>query len=132
MRYSQWIGEHSWSALCALTLLALSLATPAHAGDTLNGIKAREELRCGVSEGIAGFSEQDKTGRWIGLDADFCRAVAVAVLGDAEKVEFVPLKSSPRFPALQAGRIDLLVRNTSWTIGARGDAQCPVPGHSVF
>lgn len=103
-------------ARTALTLFTLLGFTAAHAGDVLDGIRARDELRCGVSEGIAGFSEQDKTGRWVGLDADFCRAVAVAVLGDAGKASFVPLKSSTRFPALQAGRIDLLVRNTTWTL----------------
>lgn len=97
-------------------LVTLSPLTPTQAGDILDGIKARGELRCGISEGIAGFSEQDKTGRWVGLDADFCRAVAVAVLGDGEKVSFVPLKSSKRFPALQARRIELLVRSTTWTL----------------
>ena len=98
-----------------LFLLAWLLAPAAQAGEAISAIKARGELRCGVSEGIAGFSERDQTGRWTGLDADFCRAVAAAVLGDAGKVSFVPLKSSTRFPALQAGRIDLLVRNTTWT-----------------
>ena len=86
------------------------------AGEVLAGIKARGLLRCGVSEGIQGFSQQDATGRWRGLDADFCRAVAAAVLGDGERVEFVPLKSSTRFPALQAKRIDLLARNTTWNL----------------
>ncbi|MBI5040594.1 MAG: amino acid ABC transporter substrate-binding protein [Gammaproteobacteria bacterium] len=115
-----------------LAALALSFATFAHAGDILNGIKARGELRCGVSEGIAGFSVQDKNGRWTGLDADFCRAVAVAVLGDAEKVEFVPLKSSKRFPALQAGRIDLLVRNTTWTLAREGSFNVQFPAILYF
>lgn len=94
---------------------ALLLLAPAQAGEVLQGIKARGWLRCGVSEGIAGFSEQDASGRWQGMDADFCRAVAAAVLGDPEKVRFVPLKSSTRFPALQANAIDLLVRNTTWS-----------------
>jgi general L-amino acid transport system substrate-binding protein len=98
-----------------LAMLALSLTISAQAGEVIAGIKARGVMRCGVSEGIAGFSQRDETGRWIGLDADFCRAVAAAVLGDAEKVSFTPLKSSTRFPALQAGRIDLLARNTTWT-----------------
>ena len=132
MKYSQRISEHRWPALCALALLALSLTTPAHAGDTLNGIKARGELRCGVSEGIAGFSEQDKSGRWMGLDADFCRAVAVAALGDAEKVEFVPLKASSRFPALQARRIDLLVRNTTWTLTREATLNVQFPAILYF
>lgn len=98
-----------------LVVLGVWTAGPAGAGEVLEGIKARGELRCGVSEGIAGFSERDAAGVWRGLDADFCRAVAAAVLGDAGKVVFVPLKSSTRFPALQARRIDLLVRNTTWT-----------------
>lgn len=101
-----------WLLLAMFTLLS---PAPALAGDVLGEIKARGTLRCGVSEGIAGFSSQDETGRWLGLDADFCRAVAASVLGDAQKVEFIPLKASARFPALQAGRIDLLARNTSWT-----------------
>ena len=115
-----------------LSACALFVACTAHAGDTLNGIKARGELRCGVSEGIAGFSEQDKSGRWIGLDADFCRAVAAAALGDAEKVEFVPLKASTRFPALQAGRIDLLVRNTTWTLAREASLNVQFPAILYF
>lgn len=108
------------------------LTVSAQAGDTLNGIKARGELRCGISEGIAGFSEQDQTGRWTGLDADFCRAVAAAVIGDAGKVEFVPLKSSARFPALQAGRIDLLVRNTTWTLAREASFNVQFPAILYF
>lgn len=89
----------------------------AQAGETLSAVQSRGQLRCGVSEGIEGFSIKDASGRWRGLDADFCRAVAAAVLGNPEKVEFVPLKASNRFPALQAKRVDLLVRNTTWTLG---------------
>jgi general L-amino acid transport system substrate-binding protein len=98
-----------------VTAVALSLLPSVHAGNVIAGIKARGALRCGVSEGIPGFSERAASGRWTGLDVDFCRAVAAAVFGDAEKTEFVPLKASARFPALQSGRIDLLTRNTSWT-----------------
>ena len=100
----------------AAFLLAAGTAFAAHAGPTLDGVKARGYLRCGVSEGIAGFSEKDAAGRWNGFDADFCRAVAAAALGDPEKVRFVPLKASTRFPALQARTIDLLARNTTWTL----------------
>lgn len=102
-------------ALFALTIAA-TLSSCLSAGEILDTIRNRDRLRCGVSEGIAGFSEQDAKGRWQGLDADFCRAVAAATLGDPNKVEFVPLKASTRFPALQARRIDMLVRNTSWTL----------------
>ena len=97
-------------------LLAAAMVFPAHAGATADGVKARGRLRCGVSEGIVGFSAKDASGRWVGLDADFCRAVAAAVLGDPEKVEFRPLKASERFPALNAGAVDLLARNTTWTM----------------
>jgi len=92
----------------------------AAAGDTFAQVKARGTLRCGVSDGIAGFSEKDAKGRWSGLDADFCRAVAAAALGDAGKVTFVPLRASARFPALLGGTIDLLARNTTWTLVREG------------
>lgn len=95
--------------------LSLSFCSLAKAGALLEAVKKRDLLRCGVSEGIPGFSEQDAKGDWRGLDADFCRAVAAAVLGDAAKVEFIPLKASTRFPALQSRAIDLLVRNTTWS-----------------
>lgn len=103
--------------LIILALFAGLMPVPfAMSGETLDVVKARGNLRCGVSDGIAGFSEKNASGRWIGLDADFCRAVAAAVLGSPEMVTFVPLKSSARFPALLAGKIDLLVRNTTWTL----------------
>jgi general L-amino acid transport system substrate-binding protein len=85
-------------------------------------------LRCGVSEGITGFSERDASGRWTGLDVDFCRAVAAAVLGDPGKTAFVPLKASARFPALQANMIDLLLRNTTWTLGREAGLKLSFPG----
>ncbi|HSC93769.1 MAG TPA: transporter substrate-binding domain-containing protein, partial [Burkholderiales bacterium] len=97
-------------------LLAAAMAFPAQAGETADGVKARGRLRCGVSEGVVGFSGKDASGRWVGLDADFCRAVAAAVLGDPQKVEFRPLKASERFPALNARAVDLLARNTTWTM----------------
>jgi len=103
--------------LPASALLAVACGSAqAAAGETLAQVKSRGTLRCGVSEGIAGFSLKDAAGRWTGLDADFCRAVAAAALGDASKVTFVPLRASERFPALQARTIDLLVRNTTWTM----------------
>ena len=99
-------------------LLAAACGTAyAAEGETLALVKSRGVLRCGVSEGIVGFSTRDKSGRWTGLDADFCRAVAAAALGDAEKVQFVPLSAAARFPALLSRDIELLVRNTTWTLG---------------
>lgn len=101
--------------LAVASAVALPFFT-AHAGADLNAVKARGVLRCGVSGEVPGFSEIDASGRWQGMDVDFCRALAAAVLGDAEKVKFVPLKASKRFPALQSKTIDLLVRNTTWTL----------------
>src|SRR5262245_36638071 len=103
--------------VAALVGLACAwIASPTWAAATLTEVRARGTLRCGVSEGIVGFSAQDASGRWTGLDADFCRAVAAAALGGADKVSFVALRASARFPALQLGNIDLLVRNTTWTL----------------
>jgi len=80
-------------------------------------VQSRQMLRCGVSDGRRGFSYQDGSGSWSGMDVDFCRAVAAAVLGDAEKVKYFPLLTTARFLALRSNEIDLLARNTTWTIG---------------
>jgi general L-amino acid transport system substrate-binding protein len=95
---------------------ALALALPAHAGKTLDAVKQRGQLVCGVNTSAPGFSAADSQGRWTGLDVDFCRAVAAAVLNDANKVKFVPLNSQQRFASLQAGEIDVLARNSTWTL----------------
>jgi general L-amino acid transport system substrate-binding protein len=87
----------------------------AHAG-TVDTVRERGVLNCGVSQGLAGFSSLNDKGEWTGLDVDFCRAVAAAVLGDAARVNFVPLSSKQRFTALQTGEIDLLSRNSTWTL----------------
>ena len=101
-----------------LVLFALTLpATPGWGGDILARVRSRQLLFCGVSEGLPGFSQKDPQGRWQGIDADFCRAVAAAALGDPEKVRFVPLTAFQRVTALQSGQIDLLSRNTTWTLG---------------
>lgn len=104
-------------ALRAVAATALTLSAQlAHAGKTLDGVKQRGVLQCGVGTGVAGFSAPDTKGRWSGLDVDVCRAVAAAVLGDPEKIRFVPLNAQQRFAALQSGQIDVLSRNTSWTL----------------
>ncbi|MFL5458361.1 MAG: amino acid ABC transporter substrate-binding protein [Myxococcales bacterium] len=102
-------------------LLATALATTfapaaARAGKTLDGVKSRGQVVCGVNTSAPGFSATDSQGRWQGLDVDLCRAVAAAVVGDAGKVRFVPLNSQQRFAALQAGEIDILSRNTTWSL----------------
>src|SRR5262245_49005085 len=100
-----------------IVLLALGLLpSAAQVGDTFAKVRAAGVVRCGVSQDVSGFSQKDAQGRWMGLEVDFCRAVAAAALGDAEKVDFVPLRASARFLALKSGEIDLLVRNTTWTL----------------
>lgn len=100
----------------ATAALALLLAAPAQAGKTLDAIKDRGQVVCGVNTGLAGFSAADSNGKWSGLDVDVCRAVAAAVLGDGEKVKYVPLNAQQRFTALQSGEIDILSRNTTFTL----------------
>jgi general L-amino acid transport system substrate-binding protein len=95
--------------------LAAGLALGVNAG-TLDEVKSRGELKCGVSTGLAGFSQKDEEGKWSGIDVDACRAVAAAVLGDADKVSYKPLTAKERFTALQSGEIDMLSRNTTWTL----------------
>jgi general L-amino acid transport system substrate-binding protein len=116
-------------AFCAAMLVLTLAALPgAEAGEVLNGVKARGQLRCGVSEDIPGFSEQDAGGAWRGLDVDFCRAVAAAVLGAPDKVEFIPLRTSARFPALQTRRVDLLLGSTTWTLTREAVLKVQFPG----
>lgn len=92
------------------------LAAPAAAA-TLDAVKERGRLLCGVNTGLSGFSAPDADGTWSGFDVDFCKAVAAAVLGDADKVEYVALTTEDRFEALKVGKIDLLSRNSTWTMG---------------
>jgi general L-amino acid transport system substrate-binding protein len=101
-------------------ILALAVAagfsTQAASAQTLKTVKDRGTLSCGVGQGLPGFSSPDDNGNWTGLDVDVCRAVAAAILNDATKVKFVPLSAKDRFTALQSGEIDVLSRNTTWTL----------------
>ncbi|MGE0746728.1 MAG: transporter substrate-binding domain-containing protein, partial [Rhodospirillales bacterium] len=92
--------------ILAAGLAAAVAALPAMAGETLDKVKARGHLQCGVSEGLPGFSNPDDKGNWRGIDVDYCRAVAAAVFGDASKVRFTPLSAKQRFEVLRAGDID--------------------------
>jgi general L-amino acid transport system substrate-binding protein len=103
--------------LGALVLLASVGAARVNAGETLEQVKAKGQLRCGVSHHIAGFSTRDADGRWSGMDVDFCRAVAAAVTGDPENVHVEPLTAAQRFPALLGKSIDLLSADATWTLG---------------
>jgi general L-amino acid transport system substrate-binding protein len=92
-------------------------APTAATGGTLDAVRQRGSLLCGVNTGLAGFGIADSQGKWTGADVDICRAVAAAVLGDAEKVKYTPLTAQQRFTALQSKEIDILSRNTTWTLG---------------
>ena len=96
--------------------VALAAMTGSAFAGTLDDVKAKGFLQCGVNTGLAGFSISDSKGEWKGLDVDFCRAVAAAIFGDGTKVKFTPLSAKERFTALQSGEIDLLSRNTTWTM----------------
>ena len=97
-------------------LMSLALVAPAMAGKTVDAIKARGQLVCGVNTGLAGFSAADSQGNWTGLDVDVCKAVAAALLGDASKIKWAPLNAQQRFTALQSGEVDVLSRNTTFTL----------------
>jgi len=99
-----------------LIVLAATLSVPAAAQSTLDAVRAKGYLQCGISTGIAGFSAPDSKGVWRGIDVDLCRAVAAAVFGDATKVRYTALTTQQRFTALQSGEVDLLARNSTWTI----------------
>lgn len=101
-------------ALLAATL-ALGSVTQVQAGTTLDAVKKKGFVQCGISDGLPGFSYADAKGKYVGLDVDVCRAVAAAVFGDAEKVKYSPLTAKERFTALQSGEVDILSRNTTWT-----------------
>ena len=104
------------SMLAALSAVALLGAAGAvQAGATLDAVKKKGFVQCGVSDGLPGFSYVDAQGRYLGIDVDVCRAVAAAVFGDAGKVKYSPLTAKERFTALQSGEVDVLSRNTTWT-----------------
>ncbi len=99
--------------VAAATLFAL--ANQAHAGTTLDAVKKKGFVQCGISDGLPGFSYADANGKFTGIDVDVCRAVAAAVFGDDTKVKYTPLTAKERFTALQSGEVDILSRNTTWT-----------------
>lgn len=102
-------------SLLAGIALALLGAGAAQAGPTLDAIKARDSLRCAVNIGLQGFAAPDSQGRWSGIDADFCRALAAVILGSPDKVEFRPTNTQNRFTTVQTGEADILSHNTTWS-----------------
>ena len=107
----------SAAVLGALAAFAVPAWAQGSGSKTIDDIKARGQLVCGVSTGVAGFSLTDSKGVMQGIDSDMCRATAAAILGDGNKIRFVPTNTTNRFTALQSGEIDLLVRSTTWTLG---------------
>src|SRR3984957_13933389 len=103
----------TFGAGAVLSVVALAAA---HAGPTLEGVKSKGYVSCAVNTGLAGFSMADQQGHYTGLDVDVCRAIAAAVLGDATKTKFVPATAQQRFTLLQSGEVDVLTRNTTWTL----------------
>ncbi|MBC7198017.1 amino acid ABC transporter substrate-binding protein [Pseudomonas sp. S5(2021)] len=101
------------AVLGAVALVGASGLT--HAGATLDAVKKKGFVQCGISDGLPGFSYADAKGQYQGIDVDVCKAVAAAVFGDAGKVKFSPLTAKERFTALQSGEVDVLSRNTTWT-----------------
>ena len=99
----------------AVAALVMFTAGVAHAGATLDAIKKKGFIQCGVSDGLPGFSYTDDKGKFSGIDVDVCHAIAAAVFGDAGKIKFTPLNAKERLTALQSGEIDVLSRNTTWT-----------------
>src|SRR6201996_4645389 len=103
--------------IAACVIAMAGFAHAAGSAPTLAAVKARGSLVCGVNEGLPGFSNVDERGTWSGFDVDFCRAIAAAIFGDPKKVKLVPLSADARFQALREGKIDVLARNSTWTMG---------------
>ena len=116
-----------------VALLTLLLVTgTASAASTLDTVRARGKLLCGAADPLPGFAQQNKDGRWSGFDVDFCRAVAAAVFGNPDKVDFVPLSGNSRFALLQTGAVDLLARDAPWTMRRDSGYGASYVGTSFF
>lgn len=121
----RWLGRLSLSTLLGIVAAGAS-------AQTLKAIKDRGSLVCGVSQGIAGFSAPQANGDWAGLDVDFCRALAAAIFNDAREVKFVPLSASERFDALRSGAVDVLSRNSTWTLGREAELSLVFAGVTFY
>lgn len=113
-------------------LATAGIAAGVAAAGTLDDVKARGKLNCGVSTGLVGFAAPDANGEWDGFDVVVCRAVAAAVLGDASAVEFVPTTGKTRFTALASGEVDMLARNTTWTFSRDVDLKFEFVGVNYY
>ena len=106
---------HIKSLIGTAAIAVLGAASAAQAA-TLDDVRAADELKCGINTGLAGFAFTDDDGNWTGFDVAYCRALSAAVLGDPDKISYVNLTGKNRFPALQSGEVDVLSRNTTWTL----------------
>ena len=137
MSMSMSMSHQTWSRVTGALLVALALASAdgaarAAQAQTLKTAKERGALVCGVSEGLPGFSAKDAKGEWSGFDVDFCRALAAAILNDSTKVRFVPLNAEIRFAALKAGAIDVLSRNSTWTMAREAELKLIFPAVTYY
>ncbi len=114
------------------TLAAVGLTAGMASAGTLDDVKAKGELACGVSTGLVGFAAPDANGEWAGFDVSVCRAVAAAVLGDPTAIKFVPLTGKTRFTALASGEVDVLARNTTWTFSRDVDLKFTFVGVNYY
>ncbi len=126
-----YISKFASICLAALALIGLSLPVYSQT-PTVEAIKDRNFVRCGVSINLRGFSEPLPDGRWVGFDVDYCRAVSAAIFGDPDRVEYVPLTGSQRFPALQKGDVDMLSRVTTWTFSRDVDLKLSFAGVDYY
>ena len=119
-------------ASIALLIGLQSEAFAAKKSRTLSKTIKQDYVKCGVSQGLPGFSNADAAGNWSGIDVDVCRAVAAAVLGDSGKVKFSPLTAKERFTALSSGEVDILSRNTTWTLSRDADLNLTFVGVNFY
>jgi general L-amino acid transport system substrate-binding protein len=126
------LGGAGWVAALAVILTAVLCGSALASSPTLEAVKARGALVCGVNEGLPGFSFVDERGAWTGFDVDFCRALAAAIFGNPNKVKLVPLSADARFQALADGKIDVLSRNSTWTMGRETEFGLTFVGISYY
>jgi len=115
-----------------MLLILLGAGNPRAVAQTLKAVKERGALNCGVSQGLLGFSSMDDKNAWSGFDVDICRAVAAAIFGDPGKVTFLPLDAAARFTALQSDKIDLLSRNSTWTMSRESSLEIMFAGVAYY
>ena len=127
-----WLKTISGAAFAAGILAAAGLSAPASHAGVFEDVQSAGVLKCGINTGLPGFAFTDDQGNWVGFDVEYCRALAAAVFGDPDKVEYTNLTGKSRFPALQSGEIDVLSRNTTWTFSRDVDLGFTFIGVSYY